>query len=66
MSKDEETKYLDLSADIDEMKYGSGGEKAVAGLKIFGKGIFNTFKFVGKEVVPKMSEVIEREKSKMK
>lgn len=57
MSESEEEKkrsYFNMSAAVDELRLESFGkrEKAVAGLKILGKGLFNAVKYTAKEVLP--------------
>ena len=55
--EDKESKYFKMSDAWDEVSYGVGaGEKAKAGLKMLGKGLFNFGKFVATEAVPKMVE----------
>lgn len=56
MSESEEEKkrsYFNMSAAVDELRFESFGkrEKAVAGLKILGKGLFNAVKYTT-EVLP--------------
>lgn len=49
-------KYFGLSDDWDELtgSYRSGGDRAVAGLKLLGKGLFNVGKFAVTEAAPSM------------
>ena len=59
-------KYLKLSEDIDDIKYGNSKEKATASIKILGKSIFNIAKYAVSDVLPAMIERSEQEKKKMK
>lgn len=54
MSDDKSKGYFDLSKAIDEVRHESFGAKdtAVAGLKLFGKGLFNAARFAVTEVIP--------------
>lgn len=49
-------KYFGLGDDWEELtgSYRSGGDRAAAGLKLLGKGLFNVGKFAVTEVVPGM------------
>lgn len=57
MSKNKESRYFNVSEEVDAVRYGSPSEKAVGVLKIFGKGLFDVTKFAAKEVIP---EILER------
>lgn len=54
MSDEKNKGYFSLSEALDEVRHDSFGAKetAVAGLKLFGKGIFNAARFAVKEVIP--------------
>jgi hypothetical protein len=54
MSDDKNKGYFDLSKALDEVRHESFGAKdtAVAGLKLFGKGVFNAARFAVTEVIP--------------
>lgn len=54
MSDEKSKGYFSLSEALDEVRHDSFGAKetAVAGLKLFGKGIFNAARFAVKEVIP--------------
>ena len=54
MSDDKNKGYFDLSKALDEVRHESFGAKetAVAGLKLFGKGLFNAARFTVTEVIP--------------
>lgn len=54
MSDEKNKGYFDLSKALDEVRHESFGAKetAVAGLKLFGKGMFNAARFAVKEVIP--------------
>jgi len=61
--KDDE--YYSLSEAYDDMKYSFGAkDKAVAGLKLFGKGLFNTGKYLFKEGPGVLDHEVERQKSR--
>jgi len=62
---DEDKKYLSLSKDFDDLRFGFGAkEKTVAGLKLFGKGLFNMAKFTVTEALPEMNKRMEEELKK--
>ncbi len=56
MSKNQNPKprYFSMPDAVDDFRYRSFGakEKVVAGLKIFGKGLFNATKYTATEVLP--------------
>lgn len=58
-------KYLDLSNDIDDFKYAVDGmDRTKAGMKVFGKSLFNVGKYAVKEVLPEMAKRAEEQKKK--
>jgi len=65
---DDDDKYFSLSNDLDDLRFGYGTkDKAVAGAKLLGKGIFNVTRFVFSSAVPaaeQMKSDMERKKSK--
>jgi ribosomal protein S5 len=62
----EDSIYLSTSEEINKFKSGVGGkEKAIAALKIIGKGIINTGKFVAHELTPAMEKAIEKKKREL-
>lgn len=64
---DDDDKYYSLSNDLDDLRFGYGAEdKAVAGAKILGKGIFNVTKFVFSAAIPAATEQMKREVEKNK
>lgn len=64
MSGDKD-KYYDISEAYGELVYGSIGkkEKAMAAVKLIGKGLFNTAKFVVVDAIPQMKQELEKRKS---
>lgn len=61
----EEKKYLSLSQDLDDLRFGFGAkEKAVAGLRLFGKGLLNVAKFTVTEAMPEMNKRMAEELKK--
>ena len=62
MSDDKNKGYFDLSQALDEVRHESFGAKdaAVAGLKLFGKGMFNAARFAVTEVIPAAVEQTAR------
>jgi hypothetical protein len=64
---EENDKYLNMSDDLEDLKHGFDGiEKTKAGLKIFGKSIFNIGKYAATEVLPEMTRRAEEERNKDK
>lgn len=61
MSKSDD-KYFSMSKAVEEFKHESfgPGEKALAGLKIIGKGLFNTVKFTSAEIIPSITSQAEK------
>ncbi|MFL9865855.1 hypothetical protein PQR67_16895 [Paraburkholderia fungorum] len=56
-NNESDDKYLSLSEDWSELVDGYGAkERSIAGLKLFGKSIFNVGKFAITEALPKMAE----------
>ena len=65
MSEDNKSSYFKRSKALDEFNDGFGAkEKPVAGLKLFGKGIFNVAKYATTEVLPSVARRTEEEKNK--
>jgi len=65
MSDDEKSGYFKMSKAFDEFNDGfDAKEKAAAGLKLFGKGLFNVAKYAVTEALPKYAELVEKEKNK--
>ena len=65
----EEEKYYKLSSDFDDLRHGYGAkEKTVAGVKLFGKSIFNVTKYVFTTAIPAVTEQMKKniEKNKSK
>jgi hypothetical protein len=61
-SDEKDRKYLNLSQDLDDLRFGFGAkEKTVAGLKLFGKSLFNVAKFTVTEALPEMNKRMEEE-----
>ena len=61
--KNEESRYLKLADDFEQLRYGFDGiEKAKGGLKLLGKGLFNVGKYAVIEVLPKMAEEAAKRK----
>lgn len=58
MSENNKSRYFDMTKAIDEFSHGSFGakDKAVAGLKILGKGLFNVTKYAASEILPAVAE----------
>jgi len=57
MSDDNKSGYFKMSDALDDLTMSFGAkDKAVAGLKLFGKGIFNVGKFAVAEVLPTAAE----------
>jgi hypothetical protein len=54
MGDEKKSSYFNMSEAVDEFNHGSygAGEKTVAGLKIFGKGLFNVARYAVAEVLP--------------
>lgn len=61
----EEKKYLGISQELDEIRYGHGN-KAVSGLKILGKGLWNMGVFAVTEAIPKAVEINQKHIDKNK
>ncbi|MFZ6772339.1 hypothetical protein ACO0LB_06430 [Undibacterium sp. SXout7W] len=68
MSDEKKDRYFSMAEAVDELRYGSFGkrEKAVAGLKLLGKGLFNAAKFTVTEVLPEAAKHAEKQTEKMK
>lgn len=57
--------YFSLSEAYDDVKNSFGAkDKAMAGLKLFGKGLFNTGKYLLKEAPGVLERETERQKSR--
>lgn len=62
MSENEKnSKYLNMSNEISDFKSGNAKEKSVATLKMLGKGLFNTSKFLVTEALPKATEMVVKQ-----
>lgn len=57
------SEYYNMSSALDDLNNNAvgGAEKAGAVAKLFGKGLFNTIKFISKEVIPAASEGISKQ-----
>jgi hypothetical protein len=57
--------YFSMSEAIDDVRYENDGKrKAIAVTKLFGKGLFNTAKYVIKEALPEHVSRLEKKKGK--
>jgi hypothetical protein len=65
MSEEDKPGYFKMSNALDDFNYSFGAkEKTVAGLKLFGKGIFNVARYATTEVLPEVARRAEEEKNK--
>lgn len=58
MSDEKKSGYFDMSEALDEFNHQSFGakDKAISGLKMFGKGLFNVARYTVAEVIPAATE----------
>lgn len=58
MSDEKKSGYFDMSEALDEFNHQSFGakDKAISGLKMFGKGLFNVARYTVSEVLPAATE----------
>lgn len=57
MSEEEKSGYFDMSEAMDEFSYQFGvKDKAISGLKMFGKGLFNVARYTVAEALPAVTD----------
>lgn len=65
MSNKKQPSYFKMSEAMDEFSCSMGTqEKSVAGLKLVGKGLFNTVKFAAVEALPAFVQNVKKQSSK--
>jgi hypothetical protein len=51
-----DSEYLSMDDEIFDLKHGDAKDKSVAALKMFGKGLFNTSKFLVTKAIPEITK----------
>ena len=51
-----DSEYFSMDDEIFDLKHGDAKDKSVAALKMFGKGLFNTSKFLVTKAIPEITK----------
>ena len=51
-----DSKYFSMDDELFDLKHGDAKDKSVAALKMFGKGLFNTSKFLVTKAIPEITK----------